>query len=165
MGVASLEHRYLTVHKVYPAKEQARADREIQAYHALPWATPQLECFGAGWLDIERCTPILDLAYDQTRKYRDPLRTLVQDIHEAGWWHCDLSLTNVVIHPVRGPLLIDWEGASPASSPVSNDLYGARAAGMEKYVWKEHRPDGVWWGGPWPECPGRFWGDPVVRLD
>lgn len=166
MGLATVEQRYLTVHKVYPRKMRARAAREVEAYQAMPWATPRLDCYGEGWLETERCTPILELLPEQTLKYREPLRDLVKKVNTAGWWHCDISLENVVIHPVRGVLLIDWEMATRAKSEVSYDLYGARAAGVSDDVWEPHQPDGVWWGGPWPLCPGPYWSDSrLVELD
>lgn len=165
MGVATLDHRHLVVHKAFPKNERARCDREIRAYQDIPWAAPRMTASGPGWLDVERCTPVLDLSYDQTMKYRKPLRELLQSIHDAGWWHCDVSLTNVVIHPTRGPLLVDWECASAASSSISADLYGARTAGVQGSMWRDHRPEGAWWGGPWPECPGRFWEDAQVTLE
>jgi hypothetical protein len=164
VGLADLDDRYLTIHKAYPQRHRDRAIREIAAYQALPWATPKLDCSGENWLEMERCTPLLELLPGQTVKYRDPLRELVKAVHDAGWWHCDLQLGNVVVHPVRGVLLIDWENARPASSEVSYDLYGARAAGVIDEV--QHRPDGVWWGGPLDTCPGRYWSDSrLVELE
>lgn len=163
MGLATVEDRYLTVHKVYPPDMHERAAREVRIYQELPWATPRLDCYGEGWLEMEKCTPILDLLPEQSVKYREPLRDLLRRVHEAGWWHMDVCLRNVVIHPVRGVLLIDWEGATRATSNISPDLYGARAAQIPlEDVWEPQRPDGVWWGGPWDDCPGRYW--PEDRL-
>lgn len=159
MGLATIEIRHTTVLKDYlhhPEAGQARWANEIRAYTELDWATPKLHCSGEWWLETERLTPILDLAYDQTLRYRNPLRDLVQAVHDAGWWHCDIALINVVVHPVRGPLLIDWEGMTPATGPVSYDLYGARAAGVEQ-SWPVKGGDGVSWMGPWEMCPGRYW--------
>lgn len=169
MGLARVEMRYTTVLKDYKDHPDgpARWRNEITAYTTLDWATPKLHCHGEYWLEMERLTPILELAYDQTRRYRDPLRELVQAVHDAGYWHCDIALVNVVIHPVRGPLLIDWENLRPATGPVSYDLYGARAAGTEvPWPVKDGRgrplPDdeagnGIYWRGPWDICPGRYW--------
>lgn len=156
MSSASIDVRYLTVHKVYPARERERWQREIYAYTNLEFATPRLDCWGDGWLEMERCTPILDLGPERSRKYRDPLRRLVERVHEAGWWHCDVALVNVVIHPARGPLLIDWENLRPRTSSISYDLYGAGPAGIEP-AWEVEGGNGVWWGGPWSMCPGRYW--------
>jgi hypothetical protein len=163
--MATLEDRYLTIHKLYPRSSRARAAREVEAYKALPWATPRLSCSGDGWLEMERCTPLLDLLPRQTLKYREPLRELVKAVNAAGWWHRGVTLDNVVVHPVRGVLLIDWEISCRAESDVSYDLYGARAAGTPE-TRGQHQPDGVWWGGPLDTCPGRWWSDTrLVELE
>ena len=44
----------------------------------------------------------------------------------------------------------------PAVGPVSYDLYGPAAAGVEP-LWKVPGGAGVWWGGPWEFCPGNYW--------
>lgn len=159
MGLAAIDFRYETVHKVYPPGHPGWAC-EIAAYEAVPWAAPRLMWYGEGWLETERCVPLLSLEYDQTLKYRDPLRELLVNLHEAGWWHCDAALVNVVIHPSRGVLLVDWENAQRATSDLSYDLYGARLAGeVDKEMPASHRPDGVWWSGPWKESPAIYWGE------
>ena len=104
---------------------------------------------------MERLTPILDLAYDRFRGCRS-LCAILAAVHDAGYWHGDCALVNVVIHPARGPLLIDWENLMESAGPVSYDLYGARAAGV-KSPWPVRGGDGVWWGGPWEMCPSRYW--------
>src|SRR5690606_37126671 len=114
MGLATVEERYRTVHKVYPPDMHERAAREVRSYQELPWATPRLDCYGEGWLEMEKCTPILDLLPEQSVKYREPLRDLLRRVHEAGWWHMDVCLRNVVSPPLRGGLLLDWAGGTPA---------------------------------------------------
>lgn len=156
MGLAEVDIRYTTVHKVYPPGQIDRCAIEVSAYQTLDWATPKLMWHGENWLEMERCTPILDLEPEQTLRYKKPLRELIQAVHEAGWWHCDVALVNVVVHPTRGPLLIDWENARPASSDISYDLYGARSAGVDP-AWPVRGDDGVSWNGPWDTCPGKFW--------
>lgn len=156
MGTARVEKRYLTVLKDYKDTHRDRYAKELTAYTELDWATPDLKWHGEFWIEMERLTPILDLAYDQSRRYEKPLRDLLQAVHDAGYWHGDCALVNVVIHPVRGPLLIDWENLMESAGPVSYDLYGARAAGVES-PWPVRGGDGVWWGGPWDMCPGRYW--------
>lgn len=159
MGLAKIEERYTTVLKDYKRHPdgQTRWEREVFAYKELSWATPELICSNPRWLEVERLTPILSLSRDQSIRYKKPLRELLQAVHEAGWWHGDCVLVNVVVHPTRGPLLIDWEGLSPAVGSVSYDLYGAHAAGVEP-GWKVEGGDGVSWRGPWDVCPGKYWG-------
>lgn len=156
MGLARTELRYTTVLKDFKDTDRSRYFRELQAYTELEWATPKLMYHGEFWLEMERLTPILEMTPDQSVKYRQPLRELLQAVHDAGWWHSDCALVNVVVHPYRGPLLIDWENLAPASGAVSYDLYGARAAGVVS-PWPVKGGEGVWWGGPWEMCAGRYW--------
>lgn len=156
MGLATVEKRFQTVLKDFKDTDRSRYFRELKAYEDLPWATPKLVCHGEFWIEMERCTPILNLSKEQSDRYTEPLRELVQRVHDAGWWHCDICLVNVVIHPVRGPLLIDWENMQPANGPVSYDLYGPSTAGVEP-SWNVDGGNGVWWGGPWSTCPGPYW--------
>lgn len=158
MSDATLDLRYLTVLKDYPEAEHNRWEREIFAYTHLPWATPELRWHNPRWLEMERLLPILDLTPTQSAHYRAPLRALLQRLHDAGWWHCDVALCNVVIHPARGPLLIDWENLRPAQGGVSYDLYGATAAGVTPR-WDVTGDNGVWWDGPWDTCPGKYWNE------
>lgn len=151
-----MELRDNTVLKDYKDTDHDRYGKEISAYTALAWATPKLLWHGDHWLETERLTPILELPAATALKYRAPLRDLLQRVHQAGWWHGDCSLVNVVIHPTRGPLLIDWENLTPATGGISYDLYGAQAAGIDP-IWTVEGEDGVWWGGPWDDCPGRYW--------
>jgi len=156
MGLARVEQRFTTVLKDYKDASRDRYFKELTAYTEMPWATPELKWHGEFWLEMERLTPILDLTPEQSIRYREPLRNLLQRVHDAGYWHGDCALVNVVIHPVRGPLLIDWENLMPAAGPVSLDLYGAKAAGAPA-PWPVPDGNGVWWGGPWDMCPGRYW--------
>ena len=144
-----------TVVKYYRPGTGILGVHETWYYHVLPWATPALLNYGPGWIEIERCTPILDLDRDTARSYRDSLRNLLNSIHEVGFWHRDTILRNVVVHPQRGVLLIDWENATPATSNVSYDLYGARAAGVES-AHPDRGPDGIWWGAPEDLSPGVY---------
>lgn len=155
MSRAKVDMRFTSVHKVYPANEREKWQREIYAYTNLDFATPALDCWGDCWLEMERCVPILELPPEQSVKYRQPLRELLMQVHEAGWWHRDVDLVNVVIHPARGPLLIDFENLARAEGDVSYDLYGAQVAGSTP--WPGKGPDGVYWHGPTGTCPGRYW--------
>src|SRR5690625_962607 len=163
MSSSKLDFRWLTVLKDYPEKEHERWEREVWAYQNLSWATPKLDGFNPRWIEMERLVPILDLPYDVARKYRDPLRELLVALHNEGWWHCDVALVNVVIHPTRGPLLIDWENLRERTGEVSYDLYGARLAGIDP-AWPVEGGEGVWWGGPWDMCPGPFFGEEGLKL-
>lgn len=158
MGHARIEERFTTVLKDYAGTDRARYFKEIEAYKKLDWATPQLMYHGEFWLEMERLVPILDLTPAQSKKYEKPLRDLLQSVHSAGYWHGDCDLVNVVIHPVRGPLLIDWENLTPSSGEVSYDIFGARAAGIDE-LWSTESGDGVHWYGSSPTCPGNYWKD------
>jgi len=159
MGFARVEMRYTSVLKDYKDTDRTRYYKELRAYTELDWATPKLLCHNEYWIEVERLTPILSMTREQSRKYREPLRELLQAIHDAGWWHCDCTLTNVVVHPVRGPLLIDWENLTPANGPVSYDLYGAKAAGHPQAWPDDSDGNGVWWGRGRETDPGRYWGE------
>lgn len=144
------------VRKTYGRDRWGRSAREVLAYSTLSWATPRLVAHGDGWIEVERCTPILDLPRRETVAHRDALWSLLQRVHDEGWWHGDASLVNVVLHPDRGPLMIDWENFTPATSDTSYDLHGALRAGVEP-LWDTCGPEGVWWNGPNDYCPGAWW--------
>ncbi|QBP31580.1 serine/threonine kinase [Mycobacterium phage Cornucopia] len=154
MGLATVTTHRRTVHKQFA--QQGAWQKELDAYHAIPWAAPKLIGYGPMWIEVERCTPILNLHPEWSRRYAEPLWDMLAALHQAGWWHCDACLINVVVHPDRGVLLIDFEDLTPASSAVSYDLHGARAAGVEP-AWPGVGSDGVHWNGPWTTCPGPYW--------
>lgn len=144
--------------KHFPAAVRHHLDREVAAYQALPWAAPKLLWHTDSEICVERCTPITDLPPDPADAVA--LRRLLGRVHEAGWVHGDVSLINVVKHPTRGPLLIDWETAGPAdTSQPSYDLFGAEASGCPQVRIPPHqRSHGVWWGGPSQRSPLAWWG-------
>ncbi|AVO21700.1 kinase [Mycobacterium phage MooMoo] len=157
MGLATTTIHRRTVHKRFA--QQSAWENELKAYRAMPWAAPKLVNYGPMWIETERCTPILNLHPNWSRRYAEPLWDLLAAIHDAGWWHCDPCLINVVIHPDRGVLLIDFENLTPATGTHSYDLYGAQAAGVPP-AWEGQGPDGVYWGGPHDFCPGPYWDQP-----
>lgn len=109
---------------------------------------------------IEQCTPILDIPKTENIKYKTPLLELLQKLHEAGANHRDAVLSNVVIKD-GAPLLIDWESATMQIGKISSDLYGAEMAGVKPIVSDssmDYGSNGIWWGGPWDQCPGKYWG-------
>lgn len=146
-----------TVVKWYPEPIRHRLATEVAAYRACGWAAPRMLWATGEAICVERCTPL-------TKAPRDPLhaaelRQLLRCLHATGWNHRDVNVSNLVLHPVRGVLLIDWETAGPAG-PSSYDLHGASAAGFPAVELPPHqRPDGVWWGGPGPLAPSIYWGD------
>jgi|GEM_PF-5730497 len=156
MGYAEVEIRKDTVLKVYPESYRDKWEKEVLAYQTLSFAAPKLVGYGEGWLGTEKLTPILDLPKNQSIKYRDDLRKLIIAIHNKGYWHGDIALCNVVIHPTRGVLLIDWENLMERNGCVSYDLYGSGAAGVDQ-AWEVEGNDGVSWNRPWDICPGKFW--------
>lgn len=105
-------------------------------------------------LVIEKCAPLRELA--RNIQYREPLRELLQKFHEAGANHRDAAIINVVVHPVRGVLLIDFEHATENIGPVSMDLYGCTAAGKVNDCQPNQGEDGVHWNGPHTLCPGLY---------
>lgn len=126
-------------------------ENELYFYQNYPEFCPELIAFNPDTMTlvIERATPILDI--EDNIKYKAELWELLARLHQAGANHRDISLANVVV--LRGRiLLIDWENATEDIGRVSADLYGAREVGVEP-----QNPD-VWWGGPWSNCPGRYWG-------
>jgi len=145
-----------TVIKTYQPKHRNLWAREVLAYKELPWACPKLINYNDCQLEIERCVPILELSPVESLKYRDDLWLLLENIHKAGWWHCDANLVNVVIHYTRGVLLIDWENLRKRTSDVSYDLYGAVAANAE-VEYKPHRPDGVFWSSGTKTSAANYW--------
>ncbi|AWH14493.1 kinase [Mycobacterium phage TChen] len=157
MGLSTITtHRRVVRKDFIEARSWAK---ELHAYRTLPWATPKLLDYGPMWIEVERCTPILNLNPEWSRRYAEPLWDMLAALHQAGWWHCDACLINVVVHPDRGALLIDFENLTPAAGPVSYDLYGARAAGVEP-AWSGMGADGVFWNGPHDFCPGPYWDQP-----
>lgn len=137
--------------------DPVRFERELRGYTDLPWAAPVLIDHGANWLRIERITPIMNIPRSRSKVYRKPLWDLLQRVHDAGWWHGDPCLVNVVVCPDRGPLLIDWESLTPSRGDKSYDLYGALECGFVQDHPPEGRGTGIYWGGPWLRCPGRWW--------
>lgn len=157
MSHAQINLRYDTVEKIYPRDEALKWGREIEVYTQIPWATPQLMWWGDCWLEMERCLPILELGPEASVKYRQPLRDLLQKVHEAGYWHRDIDLVNVVVHPTRGVLIIDWENMCRSSGDVSYDLYGARTAGVKPAWFGKKGPDGQFWHGWSKTSPDNYW--------
>lgn len=142
------------VRKFYHPDYVDRWAREVMAYRMLEDFSPRLLAVGDRYLDVERHPPIIEVELDY--RHADALWDLLERLHASGWWHGDIALRNVVLHPQRGPLLIDLETTMPAVSDASYDLYGARAAGTATRH-EAAGPDGVWWGGPWKDCPGVWW--------
>src|SRR5690606_23146866 len=91
MGDATIDIRFTSVLKDFKGAERVRYHREVEAYTAMPWATPQMIVHNEFWIEMERLTPILDISYQQSVKYRDPLRKLLQRVHDAGYWHGDVA--------------------------------------------------------------------------
>lgn len=145
--------------KTYIPEYEAKFMVELRCYQNLSFATPALisHSIERRELVIERLTPILEV--EKNIRYKPQLWDLLQKIHDNGWWHRDIALRNVVVHPKRGVLLVDWETATPATSSVSLDLYGAVEAGVDPSTIKRFktRPTGIYWGFRWDECPGKYW--------
>lgn len=112
-------------------------------------------------LVIEKCTPILEV--ENNIVYKDKLWKLLEELHKDGRNHRDVSLINVVIKDGE-PLLIDWEASAPSNPAMkSYDLYGAIESGITiPDEWIElYGENGIWWGGPWDNCPGKYWSENV----
>lgn len=137
---------------------RGRYASELFAYTNLSDYTPALLDSGQDWLLIEECTPLTELTLAETVSHKDALWTLLEGLHVNGYWHRDAAVVNVVLHPQRGPLLIDFENLCGASGPISYDLYGAEAVGVCP-AWGDNS-EGVWWGAehtPW--SPSSWWKD------
>ena len=150
--------------KRYPALIRHRLDVEVAAYRACGWAAPRLLWVTPDAVCVERCTSLLDVPRDPAHAHQ--LRDLLERLHASGWAHRDVSAPNIVTHPSRGVLLIDWETAGPADpTRPSYDLHGAAAAGFPEGLLPPHqRPHGVWWGGPGNDAPANYWGDVSADL-
>lgn len=156
MSNAQIKFTPTTVIKTYPPEELDRWGRELFAYTNLAHSTPQLINAGHGWIEMERCTPVTALHPSETIKHRELLWGRLSHIHDVGYWHCDIDLVNVVIHPERGPLILDFENLTPASTTRSYDQWGAEAVGVQP-AWRGKGPSGVWWGSPSPTSPMNWW--------
>lgn len=156
MGTARVEIRETTVLKDYKDTDHHRWHNEIKAYSELSFATPRLLWSAPHWIEVERHTPILDLPKEESIKYKDQLWELLQKIHDSGYWHCDVDLVNVVVHPIRGVLLIDWENLMPSKGDISYDLYGAQLAGVDP-AWEGKGIDGVSWRSASNTSPKNYW--------
>lgn len=156
MGLAKVDIRETTVLKDYKDTDRDRYHKELKAYSELDFATPRLLWHGEFWIEMERCLPILDIDKKKSRDHIDSLRNLLQKIHDAGYWHCDVDLVNVVVHPIRGVLLIDWENLMPSKGDISYDLYGAQLAGVQP-AWEGKGIDGVSWRSESKTSPKNYW--------
>ena len=145
--------------KTYTPEHEAKFMVELRCYQNLSFATPALisHSIERRELVIERLTPILEV--EKNIRYKPQLWNLLQKIHDNGWWHRDIALRNVVVHPERGVLLIDWESAIRATSDVSYDQWGAVAAGYPEHKINRinTRPTGIYWFFDWNECPNKYW--------
>lgn len=147
------------VKKQFPPEYQYMLGREVFAYTNLSEFTPALLEIGPDFIVIERLTPVLEM--DESAHCRDQLVGLLKKLHARGFAHCDVTLENTVFHPDRGILLIDWSALQPATTEFSRDLYGAsKARASIDSVPAAQWPDGVWFNGPHPTCPGPYWGRP-----
>lgn len=151
------EFRATTVVKRYPREIRHRLRNEIAAYRAVPWAAPKLLWATHDAICMQRLRPVI--GYPPQIAHARQLRALLLRLHEAGWNHRDVAVSNVVVHPRRGVLLIDWETSGPVDpARPSYDLHGAWAAGVPLGDIPRHqRPDGVWWGYDGPHAPATFW--------
>lgn len=155
MGVATVNIYKNRVTKTFAPGDREKFEKELTAYKSIPFAAPKLLGYHDTTLIIEKCIPLLELEKD--KRHRQQLWNLLQDIHNAGFWHKAIALRNVVMHPVRGILLIDFEESCKATSDVSYDLYGAVAAKFKGYIKEGAKPNGIWWGFDWDECPEKYW--------
>lgn len=126
---------------------------ELYFYQTFSGFTPKLIDYDLNkqTLIVEKLTPLIHIPDNHT--YKDKLRKLLEDLHNAGANHRDVTVNNVVVTEEDEVLLIDWENATTERGAVSADLYGAEKAGVEP-----QEPD-VWWGYDWEFCPGKYWGE------
>lgn len=132
-----------------------RTAHEESFYRLVPWAAPELVGRFGSTLIMETLAPARDLVGEPPVA---ELRALLERLHAAGVYHRDVSLPNVVLHPVRGPLLVDWELATRGRGRASYDLEGPSRSGIA--VPPEHRTQGAqWWGAGKRDSMGAVWGE------
>lgn len=136
--------------------------QELIGYANCYWVAPRLLGMDPERLElyVERCVPLVEVDPDPTHA-RDAWDKLLR-LHETGWNHRDASVWNMVLHPSRGVLLIDWETVYEVPcirNSKSYDLYGAASTCVDpEWVTPSMRPEGVWWGSGRPRDPGVWWG-------
>lgn len=126
--------------------------REAFFYANYSDFAPQLISAEHLTLSIEKCVPLIrNSAYcGSPSQDAAELWGLVNRLARRGARHGDINLANVVRHPSRGLLLIDWEKAS-LHRGVSQDLFPDPPLDpVEKNL--------VCWDGPWACCPGLVFG-------
>lgn len=136
--------------------------QELIGYANCHWISPKIlgVDMASKTIVIERCVPLTQLPpnLDHARQAWDRL----QQLHESGWNHRDCSVLNMVLHPTRGVLLIDWETVwqvPDVTNSLSYDLHGASYTDVPADwvpIWVQ--PEGIWWGAGRPHDPGRWWG-------
>ena len=111
---------------------------ELRYYQTVPWAAPVLHEAGDDWLEIER-------VYGRRLNAADKpaLRALLEALHLEGVNHRDAHIKNIVCHPERGPLLIDFEHATDRIGRLSYDLHGPQPE-CGQPADQAGRP--MWWG-------------------
>ncbi|AIM49893.1 kinase [Mycobacterium phage Ariel] len=156
MGIAAtVEYTDTTVIKTYLPEFADRYRLERIGYAKLADVAPRLLDFDDEKLQlvVERHIPILYIDRADSVQYRQPLWELIQGVHDAGWWHRDTCLVNVVVDHGQ-PLLIDFENLAPATGASSYDLYGA--VRVDAHAAWGH-PYSVHWFNNCPRCPERYW--------
>ena len=149
-------------YKKYPSSARSGFECELFAYTELSEFTPRLIDHGDLWILVEGCTPLVYYRPEDSFWLVDRLKNLYQRLHDAGYWHRDCAVVNVVVHPERGPLLIDFEHLTSAVSDVSYDLQGPAAAGVLP-AWGGDWGD-MWWGSEESHWSPRMWWDRQWKL-
>ena len=117
--------------------DPVRFAEELRFYLLVPWAAPELHDFGPDWLEIEHVRGRRPEAAD-----KPALRALLDALHTEGVNHRDAHTKNVVMHPSRGPLLIDWEFATDKPGVLSYDLHGPQPSCRQP---AEQGGPPMWW--------------------
>jgi len=127
---------------------------EVSAYRDFAWAAPRLLHADDIKMTIvvERLVTAEEL---KTWHPRESLRKLLQRLHDFGVNHRDVHVGNVVRHPTRGPLLIDWEHHTRNVGPFSFDLYGPDKSGVSQPEGQRGIP--MWWDAKHKRALGVAW--------
>lgn len=160
--MAGFEMQFLSDYVIKRHESKFLFIQELIGYTNCHWAAPKLLGVDVEKLElrVERCTPLIEIPPNPSHA-KDAWDKL-QALHDSGWNHRDAAALNMVLHPTRGVLLIDWETVYEVpcvEDSLSFDLYGATNTYVDPEWVAEHlRPDGVWWHSGRPHDPGVWWG-------
>jgi hypothetical protein len=142
----------LTVKRFAPEFKHLAA-QEAAFYRLVPYACPALMEEGTDYLVLETLEPALSLP---DWKPLDEMLALLTRLHLEGRVnHRDVHLGNILRHPTRGPVLIDWEHATTLVRSTSYDSHGPVASLTPQPPGQRGGP--MWIGSTHPKSVGVAW--------